>query len=46
MKVEDANFLRKHHGPNGLEAGAVVGFLVLAVLYETASEDVLFELRP
>ena len=32
--------------PDGVQAGAVVGLLVFAVLHEVALPDVLLELRP
>ena len=46
VEVEDADALLRDDGADGLERGAVVGLLVLAVLDELAREDVLLELQP
>ena len=46
MEVEDANAFLRDDGADGLEGGAVVRLLVLAVLHEPARQDVLLELQP
>ena len=46
MEVEDANAFLRDDGADGLEGGAVVRLLVLAVLHELARQDVLLELQP
>ena len=45
VQVEDADALGQRHGADGLQAGAVVGLLVLSVLHEPARQDVLLELQ-
>ena len=46
LQVEDADFARVDHGSHGVEAGAVVLLVVLAVLHEPLGGNVLFELGP
>ena len=41
MEVEDTDLLQGDDGPDGLEAGAVVRLLVLAVLNKSASQNIL-----
>jgi hypothetical protein len=41
MKIEDADLLQGDYRPDGLEAGTVVGLLVLAVLNKSTRQNIL-----
>ena len=45
VEIEYADLLRVNDGSDGLEAGAVIGFLVFSVLHKFSVKNVLLELR-
>ena len=46
VQVEDTEFARVDYGSDGIQCGAVIGLLVLAVLDEASIDNVRLELRP
>ena len=45
MEVEDTDLLAPHHVGDGLQAGPVIGLLILPMLNKLPGQDVLLELK-